>query len=72
MFSDLLLLPPAGDGITVLLQSTVHTVCFTGAHLPMLVQLLAFVQQAFARLLYLYSGCYANIFIFILFGDLMP
>ena len=38
----------------------------------MLVQLLAFVQQAFARLLYLYSGCYANIFIFILLCDLMP
>ena len=38
----------------------------------MLVQLLAFVQQTFTCLLHLYSGCYANIFIFILFGDLMP
>ena len=38
----------------------------------MLVQLLALAQQTFTCLLHLYSGCYANIFIFILFGDLMP
>ena len=38
----------------------------------MLVQVLAFAQQIFTCLLHLYSGCYANIFILILFHGLVP